>query len=89
MSQCPLLCHTQGIRIIKLFAWEKDFMSKIDKTRRNEMRSLRSYMVSALCWLALLLSIVVRNFLLCDSPEARRPERQTKLYTYILLCVFF
>ncbi|CAN0009138.1 unnamed protein product, partial [Ectocarpus sp. 4 AP-2014] len=35
----------QGIRIIKLFAWERDFMSKIDKTRRNEMRSLRSYMV--------------------------------------------
>lgn len=36
----------QGIRIIKLFAWERDFMSKIDKSRRNEMRSLRSYMVS-------------------------------------------
>lgn len=38
--------YLQGIRIIKLFAWEKDFMSKIDKSRGKEMRSLRSYMVS-------------------------------------------
>ena len=36
----------QGIRIIKLFAWEKDFVSKIDKSRHDEMRSLRGYMVS-------------------------------------------
>ncbi|CAN0521169.1 unnamed protein product, partial [Scytosiphon promiscuus] len=36
----------QGIRIIKLFAWEKNFVSKIDKSRHNEMRSLRGYMVS-------------------------------------------
>lgn len=47
----PLFCrlplwYLQGIRIIKLFAWEKDFMSKINKSRGNEMRSLRSYMVS-------------------------------------------
>lgn len=37
----------QGIRIIKLFAWERNFRTKIDKARRSEMRSLRSYMVRA------------------------------------------
>lgn len=60
----PVLCTTfhcgllQGIRIIKLFAWERDFMSKIDKSRRDEMRSLRSYMVSES---ALSLSLDVRD----------------------------
>ena len=57
MSSLMLVCRgscvlplrfptAQGIRIIKLFAWEKDFVSKIDKSRHKEMRSLRGYMVS-------------------------------------------
>lgn len=44
----------QGIRIIKLFAWEKDFVSKIDKSRSDEMRSLRGYMVRYFRWLCFL-----------------------------------
>ncbi|CAN0428377.1 unnamed protein product, partial [Discosporangium mesarthrocarpum] len=39
----------QGMRIIKLFAWEKDFKRKMAEARRSEMRSLRNYMVGALC----------------------------------------
>jgi hypothetical protein len=36
----------QGIRIIKLFAWEREFMGRISEARRLEMLSLRSYMVT-------------------------------------------
>jgi ABC transporter transmembrane region len=36
----------QGIRIIKLFAWEREFMGRISEARRVEMNSLRSYMVT-------------------------------------------
>ena len=59
----------QGIRIIKLFAWEKDFVSKIDKSRHDEMRSLRGYMVSfshdvflVVCGLFELLPAYIRLF---------------------------
>ncbi|KAG5191529.1 ABC transporter type 1, transmembrane domain-containing protein [Tribonema minus] len=35
----------QGIRIIKLFAWEKNFLGRISEARGAEMASLRGYMI--------------------------------------------
>jgi ABC-type bacteriocin/lantibiotic exporter with double-glycine peptidase domain len=36
----------QGIRILKWFAWEDEFMEKIAICRRKELSSLRSYMIA-------------------------------------------
>ena len=35
----------QGIRIVKWFAWENQFMDKISEARKQEISSLRSYLI--------------------------------------------
>lgn len=38
-------CCTQGIRIIKMFAWEKDFKKRIELARANEVSYLRRFVL--------------------------------------------
>jgi hypothetical protein len=39
-----MMYHIQGIRIIKLFAWESNFINKIFSARATEIAILRVYM---------------------------------------------
>jgi hypothetical protein len=38
-----------GIKLIKLYAWEKDFLARITDLRNIELKELMAYMVSAHC----------------------------------------
>lgn len=35
----------RGIKLLKLYAWENIFCSRVEKTRRKEMTSLRAFAV--------------------------------------------
>eukprot|EP00127_Corallochytrium_limacisporum_P006558 Clim_evm30s230 gene=Clim_evmTU30s230 len=78
----------EGIRIIKLFAWEEDFIEKIEEVRRREVSSVASYMYtsafSEVIWFGIPSMVSLVTFLtyaLCSQ----EPLTATKAFTALTL----
>ena len=78
----------QGIRIIKFFAWEKDFMRKISEARAKEVKNLAQYIyflaATNTIWFATPVLVSLSTFL-CYTKVAGNDLHATEAFTAMAL----
>lgn len=47
----------QGVRVVKLYAWEQSMKAKIDAVRKEELKLIRKQRIISSCFVVLLLSL--------------------------------